>query len=156
VKRQITLADLTYEDLNQFPVWKQTPIIAAGGNPVLEPLIKKGQLVPGDVGMVWCLCVCIFKDGSRYLACALCRGDVAEGPICWSVWNGQKEVILLVPPAPENVLRIDGPENFAKSFSRTINQVFPLEIQVCSEFETPPKRRRVRVDATGVLAEDNQ
>jgi hypothetical protein len=60
-------------------------------------------------------------------------------------------VPLIVPPAPPQVLELDGPAVFARAFGKCIEAVFPLEIKLTVEFEMEPRRRSVIIGSEGVL-----
>lgn len=144
--RSRTLGTLTREDLAEVPAWEATGEVV-DGDIVLVPLVLgPSDGVPAGVGEVWCRSRCRFANGEEHPACAMYRGDSEEGPLAWTVWNGARDVPLLLPPAPPQVLALDGPEPFARAFQLSLGAVFPLTIEADCDFEQPPHRRRVLVD----------
>lgn len=97
--------------------------------------------VPSNVRLAWCLAVATFADGSRHEACAACWGDSEEGPLLPTVFNGKEDVPLMVPPAPDFVLKEEGPEVFAAKFGSTVERVFPVRLEVVPRFASTPQRR---------------
>ena len=79
----------------------------------------------------------------------MCRGDSDEGPLLESVWNGEKDVRVLLPPAPPLVLAKSGPQVFAAEFGLSVKQVFPMRFHVVPRFATPPEGRAVTLDVSG-------
>ncbi len=147
----LRLSKLGYGDLLKHPAWLATGDYAEDEDTELEPVMMddSGRL-PSSLGEVWCLCSARFADGSEHLACAMCRADCDDGPLLWTVWNGEDDVPLFVPPAPLPVLLKDGPEPFAKNFGRTLEEVFPLSISVDPRFATPPERRSEIIRTNGI------
>ena len=146
-----SLATLRHADLDRYAAWAVTGDVVDGAE-ILEPVTTfvNGKL-PSHLGEVWCRSQCRFSDGSLHRACALYRGDSSDGPLAWSVFNGSVDVPLVLPPAPAEVLAVDGPERLASSFGRAIADVFPLEIAAACLFQTPPETRSVIIDASGVV-----
>ena len=150
MKSRTTLGRLTYEDLEASAAWVATGETEEQDQ-VLVPVVLRNGRVPRTAGEVWCLSVSRFADATEHLACTMCRGDNEDGPLAWTIWNGERDVSLLLPPAPPFVLAEDGPEPFARAFNKKISEVFPLEIRALPEFEIEPTRRIVRLGAQGVL-----
>lgn len=144
-----TLGTLTYRDLDEHVAWEATGDIADGDELLLPATLTTEGLVPASVGEVWCRSRCRFSNGSTHRACALYKGDSEDGPLVWSVFNGSVDVRLILPPAPDDILAIDGPERFAASFGLTLAEVFPVEISAECTFETPPTRRSIVVYSSG-------
>lgn len=141
--QQVTLGTLTFEDLGRFPVWEPTGEIEDGDQVLLPVALDLAGRVPSTRGEVWCLCVCRFSNGTEAPACAVCQANSGEGPLGWSVWNGERDVRLILPPAPPFVLAEEGPEAFCRAFGLDISAAFPLEIAALCPFEMPPHRRSV-------------
>jgi len=141
-----TLGSLTHEDLARSPAWEATGEVVDGDGVLVPVLLDPSGRVPTGVGEVWCRSRCRFANGGEHPACAMYRGDSEEGPLAWTVWNGDRDVPLLLPPAPPHVLALDGPEAFARAFHLSLDAVFPLTIESDCDFEEPPRRRRVLVD----------
>lgn len=117
----------------------------------LEPayLNAKGE-ISADNEEVWCICSAKFSNGTTHKASSMCRGDSDEGPLLWSIWNGEKDVSLLLPPAPPPVLKVEGPEPFAAEFGLIISDVFPIEFSVIPAFEISPIKRKINLTINGV------
>ena len=147
--KKLLLGQMTYGDLSRIPAWEATGEVEDGDR-VLIPAKTVNGLIDASVGEVWSLATCRFSNGEEHKACVMCRGDNADGPLGWTVWNGSRDVPLIVPPAPLPVLKLDGPESFARAFGKRLDQVFPLKIEAESRFVTPPSRRAVCVDSMGV------
>ena len=147
-----TLYQLTYDELKQHTAWVAVGDYAEMEDPELSPVEFDAEgRIPGNVGEVWCLCAAVFFDGSEHLAIAMCRGDSADGPLLWSVWNGDKDVPLLLPPTPPFVLARQGPEVFATKFGTNVANVFPLTIEVVPRFAVKPEIRTVKLGISGVI-----
>ena len=149
---EVTLARLTYSHLRSCPAWEVTGRQDDRGEAILAPTtLLDGNTVQSIARAVWCLCTCIFKDGSTHPACAMCCPYSDKGPLAWTVWNGRDDVSLIPPPAPDFVLEKEGPKMFASKFNRNLDSVFPLEILVLPMFQQPPVRRSVRISANGII-----
>lgn len=147
-----TFADLSYGDLQVCPAWRSTGTCDERGNQVLKPVrLGADGSIPASVEEVWCLCKCRFADATEHGACSSCDGDTSEGPLAWSVWNGDEFIPIIVPPAPDFVLEKEGPIAFCRAFNLESQAVFPLEIEVVPAFEIAPHRRSVLIDSSGRL-----
>lgn len=147
---RVTLDLLTNDLLIQYPVWGETGELNDDGERFYTPVrLTKKVLVPCEVSEVFCLSKCHFANGTSHLACAMCRGDSPEGPLLWTIWNGQKDVRLILPPAPDFVLQKEGPEAFASAFGLPLAAVFPAIFEVVPEFATAPRRRRAKLTPSG-------
>lgn len=145
-----TLDELSNDLLAAHPVWCGTGIESDDGLQYYTPLrLTPDGLVPSSVGEVFCLSNCRFSDGTNHLACSMCRGDSPEGPLLWTVWDGEKDSRLILPPAPDFVLAQEGPEAFAAAFGLPLAAVFPAIFEVVPEFATAPRRRRVKLTHVG-------
>jgi len=147
-----TLSQLSYEDLENSPVWMAVGDYANDDDAFLEPaeLDDEGR-VPSGIEEVWCLCRATFSNGTEHLAAAMCRADSCDGPLLWTVWNGIEDIPLFVPPAPPPVIQKRGPRVFAERFGLDVLDVFPVTIEVVTKFEESPERRSVKVDVEGVI-----
>ena len=133
-----TLGQLTEDDLVRHVAW-----VVVGGYEAEYLELSPVQLdstgrIPGNTGEVWCLCTAVFANETEHVACAMCRGDSADGPLLWSVSNGKESVPLLLPPAPDFVLAREGPEAFAEKFGMRLEDVFPLTIRAVPRFVVEP------------------
>lgn len=145
----VTLGCLTYADLEQHPCWEATGEVV-DGDELLRPVqLTRDRRVPRAFGEVWCLSRCTFANGDSHRAFALYRGDIDEGPLAISVWNGAEDVRLVPPPAPSDVLELEGPIPFAAAFDRNVREVFPLVFEAVCEFETMPSTRTLRISPEG-------
>lgn len=157
----IKLEELSTEQLMRIDAWQIveelgegdgiiTPKILEDYEGLITPADKdKDGLISRDIGGVWCLTYAIFANGDKHIACSLCEGDSDEGPICWSVWNGVDFVVLMVPPAPDFVLEVDGPDHFCSDFGKSIHDVFPLTFEVVPLFQNKPHQRKVVIQPDG-------
>jgi hypothetical protein len=150
----ITLSRLSYEDLKRCNAWKTTGDIDSEDCQLGEVVFDKDGNIPASIGEVWCLCSTIFADHSIHQATSLCRGDGADGPLLWSVWNGEVDVPILLPPAPPEVLQVQGPEVIATSFNRSISDIFPLTIVVVPQFAVAPHIRSIRLGVEGIIQQN--
>lgn len=145
------LSQLTDDDLKQHPAW-----VVVGGYEAedleLSPVeFDSNGRIPSNVGEVWCLCTATFANGNQYMASAMCRGDCTEGPLLWEVSNGKQTVPLLLPPAPPFVLDQEGPEAFSTQFDLSVDDVFPLIIEVAPRFAIEPEKRSVKLGTSGII-----
>jgi hypothetical protein len=155
--KPVTIATLNDQHLRDFPAWEWTGEYDNDGNEILVPvLLNECDAVPQSVGEAWCRCSCRFAEGSEHAASAMCRGDSALGPVGISVWNGQKHVRLILPPAPEFVLQEEGPAAFCESFGRRLEAVFPVELLVIPRFALVPQDRSVRIEQSGKVTRHMQ
>jgi hypothetical protein len=145
-----TLGILSDDDLAVHPAWEATGDIE-DGDKVLVPAAMVDGAVSAATGEVWCRSECVFANGDRHPATAMYRGDGPEGPLAWTVSCEGEEMPLIVPPAPDFVLQLDGPSAFAQRFSLPTEAVFPLEIRSAVRFESPPAIRSVFLAEDGVL-----
>lgn len=146
-----TLSRLTYDHLTDSPAWRAIGDYANADDQTLEAIRYAGcRPIPASVQEVWCLCIAKFANGSEHSACAMCRGDSADGPLAWSVWNGEEDVPVIVPPAPPPVLEIDGPGVFASRFALSVQEVFPIVFEVVPRFVVRPEKRAAILDVAGV------
>lgn len=152
IMNRVTLSTLTYEHLNEVNAWKVRMDTLEDDDVILEPaqFNASGELNKSNEE-VWCLCSAKFSNGTTHQAAAMCRGDADEGPLLWSVWNGEKDISLQLPPSPPPVLKVDGPEPFAAAFGLELNEVFPIEFNVVPRFESEPCIRKVILSAQGVI-----
>jgi hypothetical protein len=152
---QKTVANLSYDDLREKSGWQWTGAYDDDGNEVLVP-VKFDALgrILESAGEVWCLCTCRFANGSEHPACAMCRGDSKEGPLALSVWDGERFVPVILPPAPEFVLEKEGPLTFCRRFTLEPDEVFPMEIIVVPRFAVAPHRRSVRIGISGIVPKE--
>lgn len=148
---RITLSELTYDLLGKTNAWRVIMDTLEDEDASLEPayLNAKGE-IDADNEEVWCICSAKFSNGTTYKASSMCRGDSDEGPLLWSIWNGEKDVSLLLPPVPPPVLKVEGPEPFAAEFGLNTSEVFPIEFNVIPVFETSPTQRKVILTPNGV------
>ena len=150
-RRGTTLGRLTYEDLRGCPAWEATGETIDDDRMLVPARLTPGGLVSREAGEVWCRSQCLFANGAIHLACTMSRGDAGDGPLAWTVWNGNRDVRLLVPPAPAFVLAKEGPGPFARAFSLTLADVFPLVIRVDPRFDHPPRERLVHINKRGLI-----
>lgn len=147
---RLKLSTLTYEDFEITNAWKVMMETINEDDVSLEPaLVNSNGYISKKNEEVWCLCLAIFSNGLKYKATGMCRGDSSEGPLLWSIWNGLKDIPLILPPAPPFILKFDGPESFSKEFGLDISKVFPIEFNVIPHFETKPSKRIVILDTDG-------
>jgi hypothetical protein len=152
MKEKRTLSQLQNEDLKKYIAWETVVESIDDDDISLMPAdLDKDGRIPESLGEVWCLCRAIFKNGSEYIASAMCRGDSSDGPLLYSVWNGNENIRLILPPAPPFVLEKEGPESFAKKFNLNINDIFPIIFEVVPRFVTKPEIRRLKLDISGEL-----
>jgi hypothetical protein len=138
--------------------FRETPAWHVVGDPLLDddpevapaPLTSAGTISMG-AKEVWCLVQARFADGTLLDGVALCRGDSPEGPLLWQFFGEGELISLFVPPAPDFVLEEDGPEAFARRFSRPVSAIFPLTVVVQARFERAPVRRAVEIAPDGTL-----
>lgn len=147
----MTLEELELNDLIQVNSWK-TINEDEDLEPFLEPATKNinGRLIEGN-GSCWCLSNVLFSNGTKFYAISRCRADDSEIPLNWSVWNGKEFIPLLVPPVPQFVLDIDGPNYFCEKFDLNLEEVFPMVLIVKDEFDLEPHKRTVTIDTVGVV-----
>jgi hypothetical protein len=119
---------------------------------LLKPAYKIKGRVSKKNGEVWCLSKALFSNGEIYSASSMCRGDSDQGPLLWSVWNGEKYVALIVPPAPDFVLESEGPIAFCNEFARNPEDVFPISFEVVPLFEIEPHKRSLLIGIKGILS----
>lgn len=149
-----TLSQLTYEDLKLTTAWKSIGSYSEDEDSQITPVeFDMEGRIPRKVEEVWCLCTAVFANGTEHLATAMCRGDSSDGPMLWSIWNGNEDIPLLLPPAPTLVLAKKGPAFFSSKFLLKTEDIFPLIIKVVPRFETSPKVRSIRLDISGVILE---
>jgi hypothetical protein len=150
MEKRTTLSQLNYKDLLRCVAWASTGDYANESDPELTAVeFDSFGAVPSAYAEVWCLCEARFANGTRYDAVALFRGDADEGPLLCSVWNGDQNVPLILPPAPAPVLARRGPVAFAASFGRLTEDVFPLSISAKVRFAVPPVERGRVFDVSG-------
>ena len=139
---QIKLSELSYQQLDKIDAWQVLLESYEDEELILTPATKNnhGQ-IGNSVGEVWCLCKAIFNNGTEYKASAMCRGDSNEGPLLWTVWNGKEDVTLILPPAPDFVLKEEGPIPFCEKFELSQDFVFPISFLVIPKFEFQPHYR---------------
>jgi hypothetical protein len=150
--KNITLGTLTYDHLNKVNAWQVKMDTLEDYDAELEPPQFN---VSGEISVlnkeVWCLCSAKFSNGTTHQAAAMCRGDSDEGPLLWSIWNGEKDLSLQLPPSPPPVLKVDGPEPFSAAFGLEVNEVFPIELSVVARFEAEPSIRKVILSPQGII-----
>ena len=127
----VKLSTVTNEDFARVPAWQVGGDVLEDEDPELVPAARSddGKL-SRSIGEVWCLADAIFSDGSRLPSIALCRGDSSDGPMLWQVWDGRQYIPLVVPPAPDFVLDVDGPIPFSGKFGRTVEAEPALTMQI--------------------------
>jgi hypothetical protein len=146
-----TLGSLSDEDLAFCPAWQVIEATDDGDQVLVPaPLIASGE-VSRSVEEVWCRSVCRLPGGVELPACTLSIANSGEGPIAWSITHNGQEVRLILPPAPEFVLREEGPAAFAKRLQLALSQTFPLILEVSVRFEESPHNRSIRIDADGTI-----
>jgi hypothetical protein len=146
-----TLGMLSDDELELHPAWEATGEVEEGDKVLVPARMTGDGRVDPTVGEVWCRSVCTFANGDVHQACAMYRGDRAEGPLAWTISKNGNELPLLVPPAPPAVLELDGPVPFAKAFNLSLNDIFPLEIKATVKFVTLPADRSVEIGVEGIL-----
>ena len=148
----IKLDELSIEKLKKIDAWKIVEESYKDYDYLITPADKtnKGEVSKRN-GQVWCLSHAFFFNEEQHIACTMCRGDSKDGPLLWSVWNGNKFVTLMVPPAPDFVLEVEGPINFCKEFKRPLNKVFPIKFEAQPSFEIKPHKRIVTITADGIV-----
>ena len=148
--QQIKLTELTIPLLQEHDTWavvKQSP---DDNDALLVPVEKdEAGLIPKTVGELWCRCKVTFFNKERHVAMSMCRGDADESPILWAFWNEAGFVNLLLPPAPDFVLEVEGPDNFCRQFGLASGDIFPILFEVEPEFQTEPQKRVVLIYADG-------
>jgi len=154
---QKTISQLNNDDLIKYKAWETVTETIDDEEVMLTPAVLRSDgKIPASCGEVWCLCKATFANKSEHIALALCRGDANEGPLLWTVWNGEKDVSLMFPPAPQFVLDVEGPEGFAESFSLQTEDVFPIDFEVIPRFETPKAVRKVILNISGPVYGDER
>jgi len=152
MKEERTLANLSNADLQRVHAWEVTGKKSSKGESILIPVgLVDGEVVPRNVGEIWCLCRCTFNDASEHIASAMCRGDSSDGPLGISVWNGERSLRIMVPPAPPFVLEKEGPIVFARHFKRSVQAVFPAKIEVLPRFAVHPTVRTAVIQVNGIV-----
>ena len=148
--QQIKLAELTIPLLQEHDSWAVIPQSLDEEDALLVPAEKdESGLIPKTVGELWCRCKVTFFNKERHTAVSMCRGDADENPILWAFWNNQEFVNLLLPPAPDFVLEVEGPDNFCRQFGLPAAEIFPILFEVEPEFQTEPQKRIVLIYADG-------
>lgn len=143
----ITLSKLSYDDLDRISAWRVIEETIDEEDVSLEPAkLDNIGLVEKSNGEVWCLCKVIFFNGDEHKASAICRGDDNQGPLLLTVSNGVEDISLIMPPAPDFVLDLEGPVAFCRRFDKPTNDVFPLRIDVIPKFKLPPHDRSIVID----------
>jgi hypothetical protein len=144
-----TLSSLTDEDLVFWPAWRVTTVTDEGDQILAPaPMNSYGEILK-TVDQVWCRSVCRLSNGVELPALSLCIGKSNEGPINWSITVDSEELRLILPPAPDFVLREEGPEAFARKLSMDLSDVFPLTLEVLVKFEAMPRHRSIKIGANG-------
>jgi hypothetical protein len=140
----MTLSRLSYDDFIRVPAWQVLRETSDEEDVSLEPAtIDNMGLIEKSNGEVWCLCKAIFSNGEEHKASAMCRGDNNEGPLLLTVFNGSEDVALIMPPAPDFVLKSEGPQVFCKKFDKQENEVFPITFKVVPKFQVKPEERSI-------------
>lgn len=141
-----SIANLDLDDLQRSTAWHWKGAYDGSGNEILSPVeFDANGRIPASVGETWCLSKVLFSGGATHAGCAMCRGDSDTGPLAWSVWNGNRFVPLIMPPAPGSVLKKLGPERFSAVFHLDVSAVFPLKLIVLPKFVVPPEEREICV-----------
>lgn len=146
-----TLGTLSDEDLTVHPAWEATGDTEDGDKELVPAPMVDRETVSATAREVWCLSECIFANGDTHPATAMYRGDGPEGPLAWTVSHDGEEIPLVVPPAPDFVLQLDGPAAFAQKFNLPTEAVFPLEIRSIVRFQSHPAERSVHLNQDGIL-----
>ncbi len=148
----VLLSQLTDELLQFCNAWVALDDSHKDDEMKLTPaLITDNGLISMDNGEVWCLCEATFNNNMQQIAVCMCRSETRGKPVLWSVFHDGRSYPVMVPPAPDFVLTSDGPAVLSKKFDLTIEDVFPITIEVIPEFETRPHRRKVKIFANGEL-----
>jgi hypothetical protein len=148
----IKLSKIEISDLKRIDAWKILESTYDDEDMTLIPAEKNRQgFITRENGDLWCWCKATFANGALHDAIALCRGDSDQGPMLWTFWNGEDVVGLMVPPAPDFVLEVDGPANFCQEFSESAENVFPISLEAVPKFEVAPTIRRITIYAEGAI-----
>jgi hypothetical protein len=141
---RIKLSNLTNEVLTRINCWRVEVDTIEDEDISLTPAIKstEDKILPLN-GEVWCQTTVFFSNGEKKKGSCMCRADSEDGPLLVTVWNGAKDVSLIMPPAPEFVLEMEGPNKFCSEFQLEYEEIFPLRILVVPIFETPPNLRQI-------------
>ena len=59
--------------------------------------------------------------------------------------EGEKDIRLILPPAPSFVLEEEGPNAFCEKFGKRLEEVFPINFEVIPKFEIEPHLRSIRI-----------
>lgn len=152
VAKSRTLQTLTQEDLQRHLAWRVQGCVLGEEDATLCPVaLTSDGAVPAENGVVWCLAKATFANGAVHSAAVSVWPSGAEGPELPVVWNGARNVPILVPPAPDFVLAADGPHAFASAFGLAVTAVFPITLEVVPEFVVAPRKRAAVYAAGGRL-----
>ena len=140
----VILSELTNNDLFKNTCWRVIQETIDDEDVTLEPanLSDEGKVLAIN-GEVWCKGLAKFKNGLTFTGACMCRADSSDGPLLITVWNGHRDVSLIMPPAPDFVLAQEGPVPFCNAFDLIIDDVFPIQFNVEPEFEIEPFFRAV-------------
>jgi hypothetical protein len=148
----LKISDVSIADLVEVLAYK----VAEPAYDELDLLLIPAEVIGQGIvlrtnGEVWCLSKATFSNGVEHGALTMCMADSGEGPLLWSVWNGDMFVALFVPPSPDFMLESDGPENFSREFGERLEDVFPITIVVIPRFEADPTKRQIVIYAGGKI-----
>ena len=149
----IKLSELNDDLLQKFDSWRVLEETYDYEDVSLSPAYKNNNgEISNKNGEVWCLSKAIFANGEEHKASSMCRGDSNQGPLLWSVWNNTKRINLLLPPAPDFVLKKEGPIKFCAEFNKPPGEVFPIRFEIIPKFQIEPNLRIVAIYQDGTLS----
>ena len=137
------LEELELEDFDEFPLW----VNLFGNNDELEglvePVVGHSELSRNLDFDVLCRTNIELRDGSVLKGIAMYYPE--SGKIGnFSMKNDEEWLTIMLPPAPDFVLKVDGPESFAKKLNKPFLQVFPVTITTeLKETKTGNSARKV-------------
>lgn len=141
------LNEMTIQDFKQTPCWK---VLETGFDEndvkLVEAAISDDGTVLATNGEVWCKGIATFNNGLIYDGVCMCRADASDGPLLITIWNGQKDVSIIMPPAPDFVLENEGPEPFCQAFHLSYQEIFPIQFLVEAKFEVAPLTRQRTIE----------
>lgn len=149
----IKLSELNDDLLQKFDSWRVLEETYDDEDVSLSPAYKNNNgEISNKNGEVRCLSKAIFANGEVHKASSMCRGDSNEGPLLSSVWNKTKWINLLLPPAPDFVLKKEGLINFCATFNKPPDEVFPIQFEVIPKFQIEPNLRTVTIYQDGTIS----
>ena len=150
--KQIKFSDLNMSSFQNHDSWQVLEETLEEIDISLIPADKnESGLISSKNGEVWCLSKMTFFNNEQHFASSMCRGDSNEGPILWSVWKDNELITLMLPPAPDFVLDIDGPASFCSEFNLSQQDIFPISFEVIPEFQLEPHKRAVLIYPDGTV-----